>query len=540
MVWSRISLVVVFLFFTSALFAQVNRYMVFFKDKNGSGFTTGSPTDFLSQRAIDRRIQQAIPITEQDFPVNGNYVLEVRDAGADVFFTTRWMNGVLVQCNASLVSTIESLPSVDRVEYVAPNTRLQNNGRNKNSSKSKSVKAAVKTQAQLQMIGLDEMQSAGYKGQSIVIGIFDSGFQGVNVAAPFQHIFNEGRINLEVSKDFVSNTSNVFQYDAHGTEVFSVIAAYQDGTFTGGSYLADYQLYVTEDVPTEYRIEEYNWLFAAERADSAGVDIINSSLGYYDFDDASMDYPKSALDGKTTVVSKAAQFAADRGIVVVCSAGNEGGRAWQIITAPADAKDVLAIANVNSMGIRSGSSSIGPAADGRIKPDLAAMGVSTSVIKSDGTSGSASGTSLSSPLVTSLVAGVWQRYPELTNKEVMEVIRNSASQSNNPDNLLGFGIPNFKAVVNFLERIPQENTFEVYPNPISSDTLTVKPYDPSAVGSCRVEILSANGQVVYNGEVSFSWLNRSYTADLSQLTAGIYFLHVWWEDKRYTYRLVKV
>ncbi|MBA4054558.1 MAG: hypothetical protein C0490_07595, partial [Marivirga sp.] len=341
------------------------------------------------------------------------------------------------------------------------------------------------------------------------------------------------------SKDFVYNSDNVFQYDEHGTEVFSVIAAYQENNFTGGSYEANYQLYVTEDVNTEYRIEEYNWLFAAERADSAGVDVINSSLGYYDFDDTSMNYPKSAMDGKTTVITRAAQFAADRGIIVVCSAGNEGGIAWQIITAPADAEDVLAIASVNSTGQRSGSSSIGPAADGRIKPDVAAMGVNTSVIKPDGTTGSASGTSLSSPLVTSLVAGVWQRYPELSNKEIMDAIRSSASQAANPDNFLGYGIPNFKAIVNYLELTPQENVFEVFPNPILTDTFTIKPFDPGQVTSCRVELVSSQGQVLYRADANFSWLNRTYTANLSQFVAGMYYLRIWWGDKRYVYKLVK-
>lgn len=540
MVWSRVKLAAVFIFIGSGSWAQVNRYMVFLKDKTGSSYSIALPNQFLSQRAINRRIRQVIPLTEQDIPVNETYVQGIKDTGADVFYRTRWMNGVLVQCDASLVSAIAGLSFVDRVEFVAPNAKLLNNGRKKINLRTKNSKAAAKTQAQLQMIGLDEMQEAGYKGQSICIGIFDSGFQGVNSTAPFQHIFSENRIDFIASKDFVYNTADVFQYDEHGTEVFSVIAAYQEGDFTGGSYEANYQLYVTEDANTEYRIEEYNWLFAAERADSAGVDIINSSLGYYDFDDTSMNYPKSAMDGNTTVITRAAQLAADRGIVVVCSAGNEGGIAWQIITAPADAVDVLAIASVNSGGQRAGSSSIGPSADGRIKPDVAAMGVNTSVIKPDGSTGSASGTSLSSPLITSLVAGVWQRYPELSNREIMEAIRKSASQANNPDNLLGYGIPNFKAVVNYLEQLPQENIFEVYPNPILTDTFTIKPFDPNQVMSCRVELLSSQGQVIYDADASFSWLNRTYTANLSQFAAGIYFLRIWWGDKRYTYRLVKV
>lgn len=540
MAWSKTISCVVVIFFALGAKAQENRYVVFFKDKAMSPYSPAQPLEYLSQRAVDRRISQGISVTEQDIPVNENYVQGIADAGASVFFRTKWMNGVLIQCNASIIPTLAGLPYVDHVELVAPNKKLLSNGRTKDHQRTKSTKLATRTQAQLEMIGLDEMQVAGYKGETIYIGIFDSGFQGVDTALPFQHIFTESRVDLASSKDFVFNSADVFQYDEHGTEVFSVIAAYQDGTFVGGSYEATYQLYVTEDVNSEYRIEEYNWLFAAERADSSGVDVINASLGYYDFDDASMNYSKDQMDGKTTVISKAAQLAADRGIVIVCSGGNEGGVAWQIVTAPADAKDVLGVASVNSAGQRANSSSIGPSADGRIKPDVAAMGVNTSVIKPDGSSGSASGTSLSSPLVASLVAGLWQRYPQLTNKELIDAIRKSASQATSPDNLLGYGIPNFKAVVNYLDEQPQANPFEVYPNPVLADTLTIRPFNPERVTSCRVELLSSQGQLVHTADAGFSWLNRTYTANLSQFAAGMYYLRILWGEKRYTFKLVKV
>ena len=540
MAWSRVLVTVLLLICALVSSAQENRYMIFFRDKAMTSYSTAQPLEFLSQRAVDRRIRQGIAVTEQDIPVNENYVEGVSDAGASVFFRTRWMNGLLVQCEASLIPTLESLPFVDRVEFVAPNKKLLSSGRTKGHQKTKGTKMAVKTQIQLEMIGLDAMQSAGYKGETIRIGIFDSGFQGVNGTVPFQHIFAEGRIDLESSKDFVFNSGDVFQYDEHGTEVFSVIAAFQEGNFVGGSYEANYQLFITEDVNSEYRIEEYNWLFAAEMADSSGVDVINASLGYYDFDDTSMNYSKDEMDGNSTVVTKAAQFATDRGMVIVCSAGNEGSIAWQIITAPADARDVLAVASVNSGGQRSTTSSIGPSADGRIKPDVAALGVNTSVIKPDGSAGSASGTSLSSPLVASLVAGVWQRYPQLTNKELIDAVRESASQADNPDFLLGYGIPNFKAVVNFLDEHPQNNPFEVYPNPVLADTLTIRPFDPGQITSCRVEILSSQGQLVHSTEAAFSWLNRTYTANLSQFAAGMYYLRIHWGEKRYTFKLVKV
>lgn len=540
MAWSKCSIALCLILMSSTGWAQVNRYLVFFKDKAGTTYNTSAQLEFLSQRAIDRRILQGIPVTPADFPVNQNYIQGVKDIGANAFFSTRWMNGVLVQCDMSIVPAIEALAYVERVEFVGPNERLLTGGRRRVELRTKEIKTASSTQFQLQMIGLDEMHNAGHRGNDVVIAVFDGGFQGVDTAQPFQHIFDDDRMNVTVSTDFVRNTNDVFQYDDHGTQVFSVIAAFQEGFFTGGSYEAEYQLYVTEDVSSEYRIEEYNWLFAAERADSAGADVVNSSLGYYDFNDSNMNYSQSAMDGKTTVVSRAAQMLAERGVIVVCSAGNEGNIAWKLITAPADAKDVLAVANVNSAGQRAGSSSIGPAADGRIKPDVAALGVNTSVIKPSGGLGSASGTSLASPLVASLAAGLRQRYPNLSNVEIINAIRKSASQSASPDNLLGFGIPNFTAVVNYIEQSHQENVFEVYPNPVTKDSITISPFDPNLVRSCKVEVLTSQGQTVYEASVNFSWANRTHTSYVTSLPSGIYFMRISWGDKRFTYRVVKV
>ena len=317
------------------------------------------------------------------------------------------------------------------------------------------------------MLGIHSMHEADYTGEGIIIAILDSGFPGVNTLSAFEHLLSEGRIMQDVSLDFVHNTPDVFQYDDHGTEVMSVMAAQVPDAFIGGAYGATFQLFVTEEVPTEYRVEEYNWLFAAERADSAGADIIHSSLGYYDFDDASMNYSVEQMDGQTTVVTRAAQWAADRGILVVTSAGNEGNiSSWRMVSAPADGRDVLAVGGVNSNFQKTGSSSTGPTADNRIKPDLAALGAGVKVVRATGQISTSSGTSLAAPLVTSLAAGLWQRYPELSNTELIELLKETASQANQPDNLLGYGIPNYTAVVNFREQTPQTELFAVFPNPL--------------------------------------------------------------------------
>jgi hypothetical protein len=519
--------------------AQKNRYMVFFKDKAGTSYSVLKPLEFLSQKAIDRRVAQDVAVTIQDFPVNTGYVQGVRNTGADIFFTTRWMNGLLVQCDPLLIPAIETLSFVDHVEFVAPQPRLISNGRKERNLRRKNGSIGVETQTQLQMLGIPEMHAAEMRGEGMSIAIFDGGFQGVNTKAPFQHIFSEGRFDSNVSYDFVRNTNNVFQYDDHGTEVFSVMAAYIPDVFTGGAYEANYQLYVTEEVGPEYRVEEYNWLFAAERADSAGVDIINSSLGYYDFDMSSMNYTQAQMDGKTTVVTRAAQWAADRGIIVVCSAGNEGNLAWKIISAPADAEGVIAVANVTPQGIRSTSSSTGPSADGRTKPDLAALGAGVRTINASGSLGSSSGTSLSAPLITSLVAGVWQRFPSLTRKTLIEALKYTATQANNPDNELGYGIPHYRAVVNYLEQSLQQNIFEVYPNP-AADTLYIKPIDPEQITGCEIEIISSQGQVLEKYTINFDSHYRSYQTNIAHLSDGLYYVRVWVEGHLFVFKVVKV
>lgn len=530
-------LILAFCFLAFVSHAQDNRYVVFFKDKSGSTFSTSDPSPYLSVRAIERRNRQRISVTELDFPVNPGYVQGVKSSGATVLYTSRWMNAALMVCNENLVDDIEGLSFVQGVVFVAPGDKPSNSGRKRSGARKMDSGTNAVTFNQLSMLGIDEMQVAGYRGEGINIAVLDAGFPGVNAVEPFRDIFDENR--LTATYDFVHDQQDVFVQNDHGTSVLSVIGGYVPDVFTGGAYKASFQLYITEDVSSEYRIEEYNWLFAAERADSAGADIINTSLGYNTFSDAAMNYTQADMNGITTVISRAAQLASERGIAVVSSAGNEGNNSWRIITSPADNAFVLAVASVNNVGVRSPVSSVGPTADGRIKPDVAALGVNVSVVRGDGNMSMVSGTSLSAPLVTSLLAGAWQRYPDLTNIELMNAVRSSASQSENPDFLIGYGIPNFKAIVNKLDWVPQEKRVSVSPNPIR-DTLIIRPNDPEQVSSCIVEILSLQGQVIGNQQVEFDWLNRNYIADCSKLASGMYFLRVWIGQEIFSFKLVKL
>jgi len=519
--------------------AQVNRYIVFFKDKAGTPYSINNPAEFLSAKAIQRRAKQGISINDQDLPVTPSYVDEVRNAGATVLYTTRWLNGALIQCDALSLSALLALPPVQGIELVAPGSRPANGGRN-GRVKSKTGEHEDAAIPQLAQLGIDQMHADGFRGEAMTIAVFDGGFTGADTSAPFQHVFTDGRFNAAVSHDFVYGSSNVFRHDDHGTQVWSVIAGYQPDTFTGGAHKANFQLYVTEDVDTEYRIEEYNWLIAAERADSAGVDVINSSLGYNTFDDPSMNYVPADMDGATAVISRAVNLAANRGIIVITSAGNEGAKPWRIITAPADAEYAVAVGNVNLAGSKSPTSSFGPSADGRIKPDVVALGTSVKVIKANGTVGMASGTSFAAPLVTSLMAGVWQKYPSLFNSELIEALRLSSSQGSSPDNELGYGLPGYAALSQYLERNANPPTLQIYPNPVLNDTLIIETHNPSELAEAPYLLANSMGQTVALGNASFTWSNPRYVVDLSAIQPGMYYLRIAANSKWVSYKIIKL
>jgi len=530
-------ILLLFIITVHAAEAQTNQYFIFFKDKTGTPFSVTEPSQFLSERSIARRQKQNIAITQEDLPVNPAYVSEVKSAGAVPYLTSRWWNGVLVDADAAIAGNINALPFVNGMVMIAPGKKNTSGRENSRRQKKNSSADQPVNQIQLQQIGLDEMHSMGYRGEGIRIAIFDSGFLGVNLSAPFSLLFSENRIKQTFN--FVSNHTGVYQADNHGTEVLSVMAAITPGVYTGGAHKAEYLLYLTEDVSSEYRIEEYNWTFAAERADSAGADVINSSLGYYEFDDATMDYLKSDLNGNKAVVTRAARKAVEKGMIVVTSAGNEGGNSWKTVTPPADADGILAVGSVTSAGALSGFSSLGPTADNRIKPDVVAMGSATSVVKSNGVPGTANGTSLSSPLIASLAAGVLQAFPTLGAQQIYEAIINSADQASRPDNLLGYGLPHFRAINNYIESLEEEKSISIYPNPVSGDSIQIK-LKLVSDSPLQITIFDSQGKLVEEFSEQINWLNNPLTYDLSRLQAGLYLMQVKTGNQFATLKFVKL
>jgi serine protease AprX len=507
------------------LYGQNSSYFVEFTDKNNTPYSIGSPGEFLTQRAIDRRTRQGISITEDDLPITPSYLETLNSTGSvSVRHTSRWVNGAIIQATAVDAEAVKLLPFVSRVEYIAPeNVGGRFSGRDKFAEESFSPSDTLQ---QFALLGVEELRQDGYDGTGKYIAVLDGGFAGVDSGIAFQHLFDNNQV-ISVY-DFVSSSENVYQYSSHGTEVLSVMAASRSNPdYIGIAPGASYLLFVTENAAgnVEYRIEEYWWLVAAEKADSLGVDLISTSLGYYDFIDPTMNYVHEDLDGRTAVITRAAQAAADRGIVFVTSAGNTGNKAWQKVTFPADVIDGLAVGSMLNEQAVSGFSPDGPSIDGRIKPDVMAVGSGTYVVTSDGRLVTKSGTSFSAPQITALAAAVWQAYPDLSAMELIDAMRMSASNSSAPNNEIGYGIPSYRALVNFIEHLESENWASIYPNP-TSDKLTVLVSDPAEDPQMDFRLFNSNGQLMLTSNLSISWQNNRYILDVSTLPRGIYVLNL--------------
>ena len=515
--------------------AQQNRYMVFFQDKNGSDYSVDSPSSYLSVRAIERREKSGSVITEEDLPVNQEYVQQVKDLGVQTYFTTKWMNGVLVQTEASNISAISALDIVANVELVAPGAVLTR--AKKASPIATSFEAAaitdLTTSRQLELIGIDSMHEEGNYGQGVLVAVMDGGFSGAYNASAFQYQYENGKVLH--TRDFVSDGFDVYQYSSHGTSVWSCLAANESDALIGVATEADYALFVTEEVGSEYRIEEYNWLFAAEMADSMGVDIINTSLGYTDFDDESMNYTVDDMDGQTAVITRAAEMAFSKGMLVVSSAGNLGDNSWRFISAPADGENVLAIGAIDLNSSLADFSSVGPSADGRIKPDVVGPGSSVTVF-SPSTFRTGNGTSFSSPLVAGLAAGLLSANPQWTNTTLFNAIRNSGSNVSNPNNEIGYGTPNYipgaSAVV--LNLTPEKPNILLYPNPTGLEQNVVLQLESADFR--KATLFNKQGKKLLQFPIKGA---GKYNFDVQELESGIYFLALKGRNITETLKLLK-
>ncbi|MBO9700654.1 MAG: S8 family serine peptidase [Sporocytophaga sp.] len=458
-----------FIFLSFQGLAQTNLYFVTFTDKSASDYSLNAPEEFLSPKAIARRKAQGIQIQEEDLPVNKNYLDSLNKLGITIKGSSRWLNGVIAETSQEVSEEISKKQFVKSVEYLQPAEEVSNPLRL--SSVSSSVHQQSSSSSidygpsltQNAMIGVPAIHAAGYSGAGKLIAVLDNGFLNANTLTFFNHLFQGEKIIG--TYDFVSGEENVYDDGNHGVNVLSVLAGFEEGKIVGPAYNASFLLLRTENDFSETILEEYNWLLAAEYADSAGADIISSSLGYNTFDFPAQDHTYADMDGKSTVVTKAAETAFAKGMIVVNSAGNEGNKSWKYVSAPADGPSVLTIGAVNSTKNYASFSSVGPSADGRIKPDLTAMGAGVYAGNPDNSFSTTNGTSFSCPLVAGLVACLWQARPDLSNKEITDALKKTASKAENPDFQYGFGIPNFEKAIAFSSA--DTVIAGLFPNPVS-------------------------------------------------------------------------
>lgn len=552
-----------------ALQAQVapGRFWVGFEDKVGSGFSLDAPTAFLSDRALDRRSRAGIAVDSLDLPVAAFHLDEVLavDPSISLVHVSRWFNGGVFWLSDSastdsLLGVIGDLTVVAEVrrEAVIAGEKMPEEGRafvglgDENSSGSAPVYGA--SRGQIEMINLHFLHGLGYLGAGKRIAVLDAGYDNADELAPFDAGFDAGRI--EPALDVVAGASGVWQYahHGHGTMVLSTMTADSPGEMVGSGPAADYRLYRTEDVGSERLIEEFNWTVAAEHADSTGCDIINSSLGYSLFDDSLDHHVYQFMDGQTYRISLAAGLAATRGMLVVTSAGNSGDNPWHYITAPADAHGILAVGAVDGLREHANFSGYGPAADGRVKPEVCTQGRDATYLNPDGSIRQGNGTSFSSPILAGAAAALWSAHPTRSSAEIRGAIIASSDRFTSPDDAYGYGIPDFWEAHRLLGGAVDAGLgvvglggddsgagLWVYPNPSggsvgsssgsggSSGGLLRVVYDIQgggpAIGDLGWSLYDASGRRVLDG-----WVERAKSAlvtfhiDVRGLAAGSYIL----------------
>ncbi|WP_299899691.1 S8 family serine peptidase [uncultured Aquimarina sp.] len=521
--------------------AQMEDAWIYLTDKENVTNAIANPLSILTQKSIDRKARHNVAIDEKDVPVNENYIMQLKNTvGITVLAKSKWFNCVYVRGSKENIDNLLTLGFVDSIDFA--DNSLDNGKirpRKKNNNLSINNKFGVKTSfdygsaaRQIEQLNAEYLHELDFTGTGMTIAVMDSGFPGVDIIDGFKRARDEGRILN--GYDFVRRDENEFDFSgsSHGTQTFSDIAGFIDGQFVGTAPNASYYLFVTEDVSTEGPKEESLWVEAAERADSLGVDVINTSLGYsIGFDNSAYEYTTADMDGQTTFISRGANIAFQKGMLLVSSAGNSGNSSWGIVTAPGDAPGVLTVGAVNSVGNYASFSSRGPTADNRIKPDVVAKGQNAAVIRSDNSVSTNSGTSFSSPIMAGAVTCLWQAFPSMTNAEIMQLVKESSTLYNNPTNFLGYGIPNFRTIVESLS--VNDNLSEnirIYPNPVRNKLFV----DIPTFKSYKIQIFTTEGKLVKT-----QILENTNTISLDYLSNGLYLVELSTETSRFTFKISK-
>jgi hypothetical protein len=500
--------------------AQQLTYTVKFKYKK-SNYSLSQPSAFLTPRAIARRNKQHIGVDSTDLPINKSYLDSISSVqGVTVKSRSRWLNQVVIDVtDPYAIDTISSFSFVQHADVVgtafAPQSRIKLDKIEQETNIVSGSSSVLDNQGTLadtfsygnnyQQVHIHEgeyLHNGGYMGQGMTIAVIDAGFLNYRNSIAFDSVVMNGQIK-EVF-DFVAKVSSVDEDNAHGAYCFSILAANRPGVMIGTAPKANYLLFRTEDVTSEKPIEEQNWIEALERADSLGADLVSSSLGYYNFEDPQYDHPWSQRDGNSTQITRAADMAAKKGMIIMNAAGNTGNATDEskYILVPADGDSVVAVGAVNTSGVIGGFSSWGPNGAGKRKPNIVSVGWGATYANHLGVPLTGNGTSYANPNIAGLIACLWQSFPEFSNMDIIDAVQRSADKFNNPDDRYGYGIPNFRIASGILETKRQEITNNIlrgkwltaFPVPFRQ-VFTVFVKAPST-GRANIRVLDLSGRVL--------------------------------------------
>lgn len=514
-----VSIVVIFVSFLS--FSQEDAW-VYFTDKPDETYYMDNPLEMLTQKALDRRNAQNITLDTRDIPVSQTYINQITaSTGITVMAKSKWLNALHIRGTQASIQALTALKFVDSVQFanhsLNPSTRSstsQTSNRNQDKFEVLANYNYGGSNNQIEMLNGHLLHQQDYTGQGKIVAIFDAGFPGVNTASPFQRLRTN---NLILGGyNFPDRNTTIYTRNSHGTNVLSTMGGFADGQLVGTAPDAQYYLFITEDINSENPVEESYWVEALEMADSLGVDVINSSLGYTDYDNANYSYPYSLRNGQVGFASRGASLALSKGIICVVSAGNSGGTSEKHIGIPADADNILTVGAVTSTEAYSSFSSIGPSFDGRVKPDVCAKGQAANVSNTAGIITMASGTSFSSPILAGMVATLWSALPNKTAAEIIQLVKESSDQYTNPTIYKGYGIPDFQLALNTALGIESfvTNSTLFYPNPVKD-----KLFFNIAVAQKGVLVVYNNlGQKVLDVEVN----NDQQAISTETISSGVY------------------
>lgn len=417
------------------------KFRVTFADKKQTPYSISRPEEFLSAKSLERRKRMNLSVDEYDLPITPDYLKAVQQYGRLVT-KSKWTNTAVVELtDTSALKNLRSLPYVKEVCQVwkRPDKMLRPDTTDRRTWLVDTLPQLPQPYGrgyrQIAQLNGIKLHDAGFRGKGVTIAVIDAGYCNADYIKALKGVDIKGTYN------FVHPGRTVYEGQKHGMNVLSCIATNRPGAMIGTAPEASFYLLVSEDDSTEHKVEEDYWCAAVEYADSVGCDVVTSSLGYTGYDDKVESFGYWELDGRTHINSRVASLAASRGIVLLNSAGNSGNDRWKKIGVPADATDMLSVGAVDSLGRNTYFSSLGNTADGRIKPDVMAMGQASALLDTDGCLTTANGTSFSTPILCGLVACLRQAYPQVRPETIIQAVRLSGNNAQHPDNVFGCGIP---------------------------------------------------------------------------------------------------